>query len=130
MSAFLIKILAICIITAILAITLKPKSGEYALILSLAGGIVITFMLINAITPAIKSFNSLLKSYGITTEYFGVAVKAVGISYISSFIADSCRDCGQSSLAAKAEFAGKCAIFLLSLPLLTAVLETAVGFVK
>lgn len=130
MSELLIKILAICIITAVLAVTLKSKSGEYALLLSIGAGIVITVMLINAITPAIKNFNVLLKSYGISTEYFGVAVKAVGISYLSSFIADSCRDCGQSSLASKAEFAGKCAIFLLSLPLLTSVLETAVGFIK
>ena len=86
--------------------------------------------LVKIIAPSVKSFNSLLNDYGINTEYFSVAIKAVGISYISSFIADSCRDCGQSSLASKAEFAGKCAIFLLSLPMLTTVLETAVGFIK
>lgn len=130
MSGELLKILAICLISAVLAITLKPKAGEYALMLSVAAGILISLSLISIIAPAVESFNTLLKNYGIETEYLGVAVKSVGISYLTSFIADSCRDCGQTSLATKAEFAGKCAIFILSLPLMLSVLNTAVGFVK
>lgn len=130
MNAELFKILIICFIAAVLAITLKPKAGEYALLISVTAGVIITLTLVKIIAPSVKSFNSLLNDYGINTEYFSVAIKAVGISYLSSFIADSCRDCGQTSLAAKAEFAGKCAIFLLSVPLLLSVLETAVGFVK
>ena len=130
MSGELLKILAICLISAVLAITLKPKASEYALMVSVAAGILISLSLISIIAPAGESFNTLLKNYGIETEYLGVAVKSVGISYLTSFIADSCRDCGQTSLATKAEFAGKCAIFILSLPLMLSVLNTAVGFVK
>ena len=130
MNGELTKILAICLIAAILAITVKSKSAEYAFAIVIAAGILISLRLIGIIVPAIKSFDSLLKNYGVETEYLTVAIKAVGISYLTSFIADSCRDCGQTSLAAKAEFAGKCAIFILSLPLLISVLNTAIGFVK
>ena len=130
MNSELLKILIICLIAAVLAITIKPKAGEYALLISVTSGIIITLVLVKIVAPSIKSFSSLLSQYEINTEYFAVAIKAVGISYLTSFIADSCRDCGQTSLAAKAEFAGKCAIFLLSVPLLLSVLETAVGFVK
>ena len=52
-------------------------------------------------------------------------VKALGIAYISEFAADTCRDFGQSALAAKAEFAGKCAIFILCVPPAISVLEAA-----
>lgn len=130
MSGELLKILAVCLISAALAIVIKPKAPEYALLVAVAAGIFISLIIINKIVPAINSFDELLRHYGIKTEYLTVAIKAVGISYLTSFIADSCRDCGQTSLASKAEFAGKCAIFLLSLPLLISVLETAVGFVK
>lgn len=130
MSGELIKILAICFISAFLCLFLKSRAAEYSLLISVLAGIIISLILINIIAPAIKSFNSLLDSYGIKTEYFGVAVKALGIGYLTSFIADACRDSGQQSLASKAEFAGKCAIFILSLPLLLSVLNTAVGFIK
>ncbi|MBP3599620.1 MAG: hypothetical protein J6J30_00915 [Clostridia bacterium] len=130
MNGELVKILAVCLIAAVLAITVKSKSAEYAFAIAIAAGILISLRLIGIIMPAIKSFDALLQNYGVETEYLAVAIKAVGISYLTSFIADSCRDCGQISLASKAEFAGKCAIFILSLPLLISVLNTAIGFVK
>ena len=64
---------------------------------------------------------------------FGVAVvtlKAVGIAYITDFVADACRDAGLASVASKAELVGKSAIFLLSVPLIMSVLDTAIGFIK
>lgn len=130
MSAELIKILAICLVAAVLCVVVKPKAAEYSLLISVAAGVAVSLIIIVIIAPAIKSFNNLLNSYGMETEYFNVAVKAVGIGYLTSFIADACRDSGQTTLAAKAEFAGKCAIFMLSLPLLISVLNTAVGFIK
>ena len=130
MNGELVKILAVCLIAAVLAITVKSKSAEYAFAIAIAAGILISLRLIGIIMPAIKSFDALLQNYGVETEYLSVAIKSVGISYLTSFIADSCRDCGQISLASKAEFAGKCAIFILSLPLLISVLNTAIGFVK
>ena len=82
------------------------------------------------ISNPIKEITEILSNYGIKTEYFKVALKAVGIAYITDFIADVCRESGQISLASKAELAGKTAIFLLSVPLLISVLNTAVGFLK
>ena len=72
----------------------------------------------------------MLSAYGVEAEYFKVALKALGIGYITSFAADSCRDAGQSALASKAELAGKCAVWMLSLPLVVSVLKIAVGFIK
>ena len=95
----------------------------------------ISIMEINAYIEELSTYlqekmQPVLEEYGIKTEYFKVALKALGIGYITSFIADACRDSGQTSLAAKAELAGKTAIFLLSVPLIISVLETAIGFIK
>ncbi len=130
MSEVLLKILAVCLIAAAVAVTLKPKAPEYAMFVSIAAAIIISGILIGAISSAINEFDSLLQKYGLETEYFKIAVKALGIGYITGFVADSCRDCGQASLASKAEFGGKCAIFILSMPLIHSLVETAVGFIK
>ncbi len=130
MSEVLLKILAVCLIAAAVAVTLKPKAPEYAMFVSIAAAVIISGILIGAISSAINEFDSLLERYGLETEYFKIAVKALGIGYITGFVADSCRDCGQASLASKAEFGGKCAIFILSMPLIHSLVETAVGFIK
>ena len=124
------KILAICLISAVLAIVLKQQKGEYALMVALAGGAVVTLYVLKGVWTPIEYIKSRLLSCGVKTEYFAVALKALGIGYVTGFIADACRDSGQASLAAKAELAGKCAIFILSVPLISAVLETALGFLK
>ena len=124
------KILAICLISAVLAIVLKQQKGEYALMVALAGGAVVTLYVLKGVWTPIEYIKARLLSCGVKTEYFEVALKALGIGYVTGFIADACRDSGQVSLAAKAELAGKCAIFILSVPLISAVLETALGFLK
>ena len=121
------KILAICIITAVLAIVLKQQKAEYALMVALAGGTVVILYILKGILSPIEYINTKLLNSGVKTEYFTVALKALGIGYLTGFIADICRDSGQASLASKAELAGKCAIFILSVPLISAVLETALS---
>ena len=124
------KILAVCLVAAVFCIILKQKSGEYALLVSVAAGVCIGLLVLKNISAPIRALQEQLDEYNIKTEYFKVALKAVGIGYVTTFIADACRDSGQTSLAAKAELAGKCAIYLLSLPIIMSVLETAVGFIK
>lgn len=124
------KILAVCLITAVLAVVLKQQKSEYALAAALAGGAVVALYIFKSVSSPIEYINARLEGFGIKSEYFAVALKALGIGYVTGFIADVCRDSGQASLAAKAELAGKCAIFILSLPLISAVLDTALGFLK
>ena len=130
MSEDIIKILVICLISSVTCVLLKQKGEEYALLISVSTGTLIGIMLIRKLLPVFNVFNSSLERYNINIEYFEVALKSVGIGYLTSFVADSCRDCGQTSLAAKAEFAGKCAIFILSVPLMLSILETAIGFIQ
>ena len=130
MSGDIFKILAILLTAAVLCIILKQKNSEYALFVAVAAGVVTAVFILKSVSGPITELKSQIERYGINTEYFKVAVKALGIGYVTSFIADACRDSGQSSLAAKAELAGKAAIFIISLPLLLSILELAVGFVK
>ena len=124
------KILAICLITAVLALVLKQHKSEYALAVALAGSAVVTAYILKSVMSPIEYIRTQLAGYGINADYFKVALKALGIGYVTGLIADVCRDSGQTSLASKAELAGKCAIFVLAVPLIASVLQTAVSFLK
>lgn len=124
------KILSLIFITAVICIILKQYKPEYSLIIAVLCSVIVLTMIIRQILVPISAIQKKIENSGIDNNYFKVALKALGIGYITSFIADSCRDAGQTALALKAELAGKCAIFILSVPLVLSILETALGFVK
>ncbi len=124
------KILSICLIVAVLCVLLKQYKSEYALLLSLSASVCLLIFLIGKIITPLKELISEIEALGVDTEYFKVAFKALVIGYITSFAADTCKESGQTALASKAIFAGKTAIFLLSLPLALSLLKTAIGFIK
>ncbi len=130
MSGDIFKILAILLVSAIMSVILKQKSGEYAVLLSVFAGVITALLILRHLNSSITSIGEYIEDYGIETQYFKTAVKALGIGYITSFTADACRDSGQTSLASKAELAGKTAIFIISLPLLVSVLDIAVGLIR
>lgn len=127
MDAF--KIPLLCLLAALIIVFLKQYKSEYAMLTALAAGVVVLGLLLGYAAPLLEQLCGLADQTA-AADYFKTALKALGISYITAFAADSCRDFGQSALAAKAELAGRCAVFLLSLPLLSAVLELALGFVR
>ena len=127
MTATFIKALAVVVVAACLVLCLSAHKPEYAFLLSLAGGGAVLIMAFRELPPFLNTVRNTLEDIP-GSAYFSVALKALGISYLSEFAADTCRDFGQSSLAAKAEFAGKGAGFILCVPLVLNILNAALSF--
>lgn len=125
----ILKILSIIIICAILALILKAHKAEYSLFISILAGAFLLIFTGEKIMNAVSFLRSKFEEAQINGEYFSIALKALGIAYLSGFIADLCRDAGQTALASKAEIAGKCAIFLLCVPLSVTLLGTILEFI-
>ena len=128
MSTEIFKVLSLILVVCIFAVTLRTYRGEYALLLSLAAVVVILAFILKSVYPAITRLREGFDAGNIPSECFSVVLKALGISYLTGFVADICSDYGHTSLAGKAELAGRCAIFVLCLPLMNSVLDTALGF--
>lgn len=121
----LLSLLGGIVIASATALMLASYKREYAFFIGTLVGIAVFAYLLSAITNSFFSLRSIVEQAGLSTEYFTVVLKALGICLISGFIADTCRDAGQNALASRAELAGRCAVFVLSLPLLKQILETA-----
>lgn len=122
-------LLALCVIAALIAVILASHKREFAFAAAAAAGIIIIILLLSYISPHIEKLSSLFDATGIESGYFSIIFKALGISLITQFASDICRDFGQTSLASKAEFIGKCAIFILSVPLLENILTVAITLI-
>lgn len=130
MTGEIFKIVAVVLIAALVSLLLKKYCAEYSFLLSLAVCALVGIVLFSNIAPQIQRLKGLFgKSLG-ELGFFSVALKALGIAYISVFAADICRDFGQTSLGAVAETAGKCVIFVMCIPLVCYILETVIKFAK
>ncbi len=125
----IIGIAGIALIAAILSVMLKRYHQEYAIIINIAAGILILVQILANISPAIKQLNVLLSSAGLSSEYALILFKTLGICFLAQFAADSCRDAGESALAAKVELAGKITIVLLALPMFESIATTSVALI-
>jgi stage III sporulation protein AD len=125
-----IGIAGIAICAAVIAATLRRYHQEYAILVSIAAGIVILLSLLSSISPAIRQISTLLSTAGLEPDYAVILFKTIGICFLAQFAADSCRDAGENALAAKVELAGKLAIVVLALPLFEKIAQTATGLIR
>lgn len=126
----IIGIAGIAICAAVIAATLRRYHQEYAILVSIAAGIIILLSLLSSISPAIRQISTLLSTAGLESDYAVILFKTIGICFLAQFAADSCRDAGENALAAKVELAGKLSIVVLALPLFEKIAQTATGLIR
>ena len=120
------------IVGAMLAITLRKQHPEISASIGIACGIVVILSLVNSFSSIISEFNSIIEKSGIPVQYFKTVVKIIGISYISKFAAEICRDGGENAIASKIELGGKITLLSVTVPIigdfLNLIIDTLGGF--
>lgn len=120
------QVVIIGIVATIMVVFLKDQKPEIALQLSLATGIVIFLFMITRLTVVIEALQEIALKINIDITYLNIVLKIIGVAYLASFGVEICKDAGQSSIAAKIEFAGKIIIISLAIPILMAVMDLVV----
>lgn len=124
-----IKIVGISIFAVIMIIILKNYRPEMALVLSIITGIGIMLYAIFKMSSVINVLNDLVSKSGVNTDFLLIIIKVIGIAYIVEFGKNVCIDAGQSSIATKLEMAGKVVIVVLTIPLISSLVNVLVGLV-
>lgn len=112
------KIAAFGIVSAMIAITLRKQNPEISASVGIACGITVILLLANSFSAIINEFNLIIDKSGIPIQYFKTVVKIIGISYISKFTAEICRDGGENAIASKIEFGGKITLLSVTMPII------------
>lgn len=124
-----IKIVGVSIFAVIIIIILKNYRPEMALVLSIITGIGIMLYAISKMSSVINVLNDLVSKSGVNTDFLLIIIKVIGIAYIVEFGKNVCIDAGQSSIATKLEMAGKVVIVVLTIPLISSLVNVLVGLV-
>lgn len=123
------RIVGIAIISTAICILLNQYKPEYAMVVSLACGVLLFSMIIVSLLPAFQAMTDLMNRANINTGYAKAIIKTLGICYVTQLASDSCKDAGQSAIASKVELAGKAFIVIISLPLFEDLIDIAFNLI-
>ncbi|MCI8352839.1 MAG: stage III sporulation protein AD [Clostridia bacterium] len=122
----IIKIVGIAFITLIVVIILKQYKPEFAMYASILGGAIILFMSLGKITGIIQLLENISLKTAINGEFLGILIKITGIAFLTEFAVSVCKDAGETAIANKVDLGGKVIIIAISIPIVSALLETVV----
>ncbi len=119
----IVQIIAIGIVSTILAITVKKQAPEISILISIAAGILIFFLLLPKLSSLIDVLENIGKMADYDLSYLSVILKIIGIAYIAQFGSQICSDAGEGVIASKVELAGKVMIMIVSAPIIIALID-------
>lgn len=118
-------LIALCIITALLALTLRGQRPEFAMLLSLGCGIFVLLALMGQMKEIITELEKIMSGLSEQSDLTAIILKALGICIVAELGSQCCRDAGEAAIAAKVELVAKAALVLMSMPVFTSLMETA-----
>lgn len=124
------SVVAVGIIGALLSVSLKSHRPEYALITAAATGVFVMLLIAENMLSSFEKISSIIETAGIDQKYFKAVFKVIGISYITQFGVEICRDAGESAIASKLDAAGKISIMLAALPIIGDFLNTIIKILE
>ncbi len=124
------KIIAIGIIGSLLVLVLRTAKTEFAVLAAVGTGVVIVVYLISSLSGALLEFSSIVEKSGLSSELFGAVLKIIGIGYLTEYSASICEDANCSSIAQKIQIGGKLTIFLLSVGIISSLIDSVSSLVS
>ena len=123
------KLIALCLLTAVLTLLLKRESAELSFLLTLAAVLLGIFLLLAAVDEASALCGELLELTRLSPTLFVPLVKVMAVAVTAHLTAALCKDAGQGALAVLTEIAGTVCALWCALPLLRAVVELLEGWI-
>ena len=123
------KICASAVVSLFAVLILRQTGSPYGELAAVLFGICIMARVAVGISEALGYLRTLADG-SLVQEHLSTLLKAAAIAFITDLTADICRDTGVGSLASYVELFGRCELVLLSLPLVSELLELAFALLR
>lgn len=121
MSIF--QIVAVGILGAVLAITIKKQSPEIAVLITITASVLIFLMVLPMLTEAVEIVNHIGNLADGQAAYIGLAIRVIGVAYMAELGASVCNDAGETAIATKVDMAGRIIIMVMAMPIIMDILR-------
>lgn len=110
------KIAVIGIVASFMGIAIKKEKVEYAVLIGIAAGSFIFGYAILQLSVVVNFMKELIEKLPIKSDYLGLILKMLGVTYVAEFASGICKDAGYQAIAGQIEMFAKLAIVALSVP--------------
>lgn len=118
------KIIGVGLIALIIIIILRQYKPEFTIYVSLIAGVIIFFLVANSLTGIINILQDFANKASINSQFLGILLKITGIALLTEFAVSVCKDAGETAIASKVDLGGKVIIISISIPIISALIET------
>lgn len=115
---------------SLLALQFKSGKAEYGIYISIALSIIVFVGILGHLETLIETMRRIGEYINIDSVYIKILLKMLGITYVCEFASSICKDAGYQTIAGQIEIFGKLSVFVLSMPVLLALLDTVKGFLS
>ena len=126
----MIKIAMIGLAAVLLAMQVKVGRPEYEIFITMAACLCIFFFLRTKLQVILNAINQIQGYIHLNSDYVGILLKMIGITYVAEFSSNLCKDAGYHAVAGQVEMFGKLSILVISMPVLLALLDTISQFLS
>lgn len=119
------QLLGLALLAAALGFLLRGLGSRIAPVLSVLSGVLLLSFALFRYAEPLSLLSELAESGGVG-ELLDPLLRMLGIGLATTFTADTCRDLGEGTVAARVELCGRVEILLLCLPFLSELLSLAV----
>ncbi|NLM75363.1 MAG: hypothetical protein GX187_04635 [Clostridiaceae bacterium] len=123
METELIRIAAVGIITAVIALIISVERPEMSVLLGLVFGILIMTVAFSKAGAIVRVIKENIDASGIDSKLLVPVLKVTGMAYITQFAVDICNDAGQKAIASKIAIVGKIMMLAVSVPIATSIIR-------
>jgi len=123
----LVRIAAIGIISAVIALMISAQRPEMSTLLGIAFGVLVLIVAFSKAGAIVGVINEYIDKAGIDSKLLVPVLKVTGMAYITQFAVDICNDAGQKAIASKIEIVGKIMMLAVAVPIATSIIRIIAG---
>ena len=124
----MVRVALLGIAGVLLVLQLKSLKSEYSIYLCLGVSALIFWYMTEQLGSILEGLEMIQDTLPLNAGYIRTLIKIVGITYIAEFASDLCKDAGYQAVAGQIQMFGKLSVLAVSIPILTALLDTVRTF--
>ena len=117
------KTLGAVFVSALLYLMLEHRSRDYALLLTLAACVLVFVTAARFLSPVLTFLGELETLGNLSSDALKTLIKIFGIGIAGELASSVCQDAGNASLGKSLQFLTGAAIFYLSIPVFSALIQ-------
>lgn len=128
MNLSIVQLVLLAVIGMLAALVCKKHQMDFSALISIGICLLLMFFMVQAFDELVAFIQQIAGFMNL--EYVGILLKLIGIAYVCEFASSLCKDAGYQAISGQIEMAGRVAMMVITVPVMTAIIETIEQFLS